>query len=137
MSENKEHPARGRQDKVDLSEGQRGKGVQVIQTAGLPQGYTPPSASLAPPTPSAADVTGEPAAEAPTRGSKVLPEGLGVLVIALALVPGWLYLRLREQLRPPSAATGLSQLLERVTGVGPKALNGAMRPDQCTRKLLW
>lgn len=38
MSKNKEHPARGRQDKVDLSEGQRGKGVQVIQTAGLPQG---------------------------------------------------------------------------------------------------
>lgn len=42
----------------------------------------------------------------------MLPERLGVLVIAMALVPGWLYIRLREQLRPPSAATGLSQLLE-------------------------
>jgi hypothetical protein len=47
----------------------------------------------------------------------VLPDSLGVLVIALALVPGWLYLRLRERLRPPSSATGLSQLLE-VVAVG-------------------
>ncbi len=33
------------------------------------------------------------------------------------MVPGWLYIRLRERLRPPSAATGLSQLLE-VAAVG-------------------
>jgi hypothetical protein len=42
----------------------------------------------------------------------VLPDSLGVLVIVLALVPGWLYLRLRERRRPPSSATGLSQLLQ-------------------------
>lgn len=42
----------------------------------------------------------------------MLPDGLPVLVVALALVPGWLYLRLRERRRPPSTATGLSQLLE-------------------------
>jgi hypothetical protein len=47
----------------------------------------------------------------------VLPDSLGVLVIALALVPGWLYLRLHERRRPPSSATGLSQLLE-VVAVG-------------------
>jgi Family of unknown function (DUF6338) len=47
----------------------------------------------------------------------VLPDGLVVLAIALALVPGWLYLRLRERSRPPSNATGLSELLE-VAAVG-------------------
>jgi hypothetical protein len=47
----------------------------------------------------------------------VLPDSLGVLVIALALVPGWLYLRLRKRVQPPSSATGLSQLLE-VVAVG-------------------
>jgi hypothetical protein len=47
----------------------------------------------------------------------VLPDSFGVLVIALALVPGWLYLRLCERVRPPSSATGLTQLLE-VVAVG-------------------
>jgi hypothetical protein len=47
----------------------------------------------------------------------VLPDGLVVLAIALALVPGWLYLRLRERSRPPSNATGLSELVE-VAAVG-------------------
>jgi hypothetical protein len=47
----------------------------------------------------------------------VLPDSLPVLVVALALVPGWLYLRLRERRRPPSTAAGLSQLLE-VVAVG-------------------
>lgn len=46
-----------------------------------------------------------------------MPDGLAVLVIAIALVPGWLYLRLRDRLRPPSAETGLGQLLE-VVAVG-------------------
>jgi len=42
----------------------------------------------------------------------VIPDGLGVLAVALALVPGWFYLRLRNKHRPPSAATGLGELLE-------------------------
>ncbi len=62
MAENKEHPARGNQDKIELGEGQRGKGVQVIQTAGLPEGYVPPSASLAPPVSDAGGAGGTGAA---------------------------------------------------------------------------
>lgn len=47
----------------------------------------------------------------------MLPGGVGVGLLLLALVPGWLYLRLRERLRPPSGATGLTELLE-VLAVG-------------------
>lgn len=47
----------------------------------------------------------------------MLPDGLGVLAIALALVPGWFYLRLRGKRRPPSTATGLGEVLE-VVAIG-------------------
>jgi hypothetical protein len=45
------------------------------------------------------------------------PATLGALLLVLALVPGWLYLRLVERLQPPSTTTGLHQLLE-VLAVG-------------------
>lgn len=45
------------------------------------------------------------------------PVTLGALLIVLALVPGWLYLRLVERLRPPATYGGLHQLLE-VLAVG-------------------
>jgi hypothetical protein len=65
MTENKEHPAPESRDRVELGESQRGKGVQVIQTAGLADGYVPPSASLAPP----------PAAPMPPAASQTPPAG--------------------------------------------------------------
>ena len=45
------------------------------------------------------------------------PATLGALLLVLALVPGWLYLRLVERLQPPSRTSGLHQLLE-VLAVG-------------------
>lgn len=47
----------------------------------------------------------------------MLPGGIGVALLVLALVPGWLYLRLDQRLRPSSGATGLVELLE-VLAVG-------------------
>lgn len=47
VTENKDHPAPGGRDTIEFSE--RSKGVQVIQTAGLPEGYVPPSAALVTP----------------------------------------------------------------------------------------
>lgn len=47
----------------------------------------------------------------------VLPDGVVVLSVSLALVPGWLYLRLRSRRRPASTATGLGELLE-VVAIG-------------------
>lgn len=54
----------------------------------------------------------------------MLPGGITVGIIALALVPGWLYLRLSGWLRPSSEETTLRELLEvfaiglATTGVG-------------------
>ncbi len=48
MAENRGRPS-DYETKVDLSEGGQRKGVQVVQTNGLPDGYVPPSASLTPP----------------------------------------------------------------------------------------
>jgi len=77
MTENKEHPAGGRQDRVEFSEHERSKGVQVIQTAGFPDGYTPPSASLTPPPP-VASVAPDPAvAVAVPPADNVTNEGSG------------------------------------------------------------
>ena len=45
------------------------------------------------------------------------PTTLGALLLVLALVPGWIYLRLVERLQPPSGTSGLHQLLE-VVAVG-------------------
>ncbi len=45
------------------------------------------------------------------------PATVAALLIALALVPGWLYLRLIERLQPRSGTSGLHQLLE-VLAVG-------------------
>jgi flagellar biogenesis protein FliO len=45
------------------------------------------------------------------------PTTLGALLLVLALVPGWIYLRLVERLQPPSGTSGLHQLLE-VLAVG-------------------
>lgn len=45
------------------------------------------------------------------------PTTLGALLVVLALVPGWIYLRLVERLQPPSGTSGLHQLLE-VVAVG-------------------
>lgn len=47
----------------------------------------------------------------------MIPSGLGAFVVLLALVPGWLYLRLRSQLRPTSRRSTLDELLE-VVAVG-------------------
>jgi len=47
----------------------------------------------------------------------VLPDSAWVVLLLLTLIPGWVYLRLQERLRPPSNATGLSELLE-VVAVG-------------------
>jgi hypothetical protein len=47
----------------------------------------------------------------------VVPSSIGAVFLLLALVPGWVHLRLRERLAPPSGATGLSELLE-VLAVG-------------------
>jgi len=49
VTENKEPSTAGRQDQVELSEFEHSRGVQIIQTAGFPDGYIPPSASLTPP----------------------------------------------------------------------------------------
>jgi hypothetical protein len=66
VAENKEHPAPEIRDRVELSESfERSKGVQVIQTAGLADGYVPPSASLAPP----------PAVSTPPAASQTPPPG--------------------------------------------------------------
>ena len=53
VTENKEHAAPGSRDTIELGE-TRSKGVQVIQTAGLPEGYVPPSAALVTPVAPAA-----------------------------------------------------------------------------------
>jgi len=45
------------------------------------------------------------------------PATLGTLLLVLALVPGWVYLRLVERLQPPSGTSGLHQILE-VLAVG-------------------
>jgi hypothetical protein len=45
------------------------------------------------------------------------PATLGALLLVLALVPGWIYLRLVERLKPPTGTSGLHQLLE-VLAVG-------------------
>ncbi|SNT61906.1 hypothetical protein SAMN05216276_108615 [Streptosporangium subroseum] len=42
----------------------------------------------------------------------MIPGDVGIGLLLLALVPGWLYLRLRERLRPRSGATGLNELIE-------------------------
>ncbi|MCA1708126.1 MAG: DUF6338 family protein [Actinobacteria bacterium] len=47
----------------------------------------------------------------------MLPTGIGVSLVLLSLVPGWLHLQLRKRLAPASSATGLSELLE-VLAVG-------------------
>lgn len=47
----------------------------------------------------------------------MIPSSIGAIFLLVALVPGWLHLRLRERLAPPSGATGLSELLE-VLAVG-------------------
>ena len=39
------------------------------------------------------------------------PGGLGAAIVLLALIPGWLHLRLRERLAPSPRATGLVELL--------------------------
>jgi hypothetical protein len=58
----------------------------------------------------------------------VVPGDIGGVLLLLALIPGWLYLRLQERLRPPSGTTGLGELLEVVavglatTGVSAVAL---------------
>jgi hypothetical protein len=45
------------------------------------------------------------------------PASLSALLIVLALVPGWVYLRLAERIQPPSNLSGIQQLLE-VLSVG-------------------
>jgi hypothetical protein len=52
MTEKEERPAPTSGDRIEFSE--RSKGVQIIQTAGLPDGWVPPSASLNAPTKSPA-----------------------------------------------------------------------------------
>ncbi len=47
----------------------------------------------------------------------MLPGDIGTVLLLLALIPGWFYLRLQERLRPPTGTTGLAQLLE-VAAVG-------------------
>lgn len=47
----------------------------------------------------------------------MVPGDIGGVLLLLALIPGWLYLRLQERLRPPSGTTGLGELLE-VVAVG-------------------
>jgi hypothetical protein len=42
----------------------------------------------------------------------LIPGDVGIGLLLLALVPGWLYLRLRERLRPQSGSTGLGELIE-------------------------
>lgn len=47
----------------------------------------------------------------------MLPTGGAIVLLLLALVPGWCYLRLRERLQPPSGTAGIHELLE-VLAVG-------------------
>jgi hypothetical protein len=47
----------------------------------------------------------------------VIPGSIAIGVLLIALVPGWVYLRLRERLRPAAENTALSELLE-VLAVG-------------------
>jgi Family of unknown function (DUF6338) len=47
----------------------------------------------------------------------VIPNGVWAAVVVLALVPGWVYLRLRERHAPPNGSSGLAELLD-VVGVG-------------------
>jgi hypothetical protein len=46
MTEDKAHSTYESRDSIELSEAQRGKGVQVAQTVQLPEGYVPPSGAL-------------------------------------------------------------------------------------------
>jgi hypothetical protein len=72
MTENKAHPAYETRDSVELSEAQRGKGVQVAQTVTLPEGYVPPSGALfsqSVPTASAGPADGAAGADVPDAGS--------------------------------------------------------------------
>jgi hypothetical protein len=45
----------------------------------------------------------------------MIPSGLGALLLALALVPGWYYLRLMSRLRARTRLAGISELLEIVS----------------------
>lgn len=47
----------------------------------------------------------------------MLPGGAIATLLLLALIPGWLHLRLRERLRPARETTGLGELLE-VVAIG-------------------
>ncbi len=61
-----------------------------------------------------------------------LPTTLSTLLLVLALVPGWIYLRLVERLQPPSGTSGLHQVLEflavGVATTGVSAMTVALLP---------
>lgn len=42
----------------------------------------------------------------------MVPEGVGAGLLMLILVPGWIFLRLGQRIRPASGATGLAEFLE-------------------------
>src|SRR5688572_8239840 len=45
----------------------------------------------------------------------MIPSGLGALLLVLALVPGWYYLRLTSRLRARTKTAGLQELMEIVS----------------------